>query len=269
MTASTGCVFMLATALATPPAERSVVVLEPAVEGDAPQLGPALEAGAESGVQQAGAKVVSPPEGCTDRACAVEAAGPDGLILETRASVDVSDISMETSLVAADGTVVHSTTEACDICTAEEAAGKLEATVAASIAEHAMAEEVPPEPMTTPDPGPGPVEQHTRSMSPRTAKVMEGVGWGAVGVGAAAFISGIALLVLNNRPAKNNCDAADVDAQGNCRYLWDTAAGGIGLTVSGAIVAGAGAGLVVYSRRMNGRPQSSVALSAGSIEVRF
>lgn len=259
--------FVLATTLAAPPADRPVVVLDPTVEGDAPQLGPALRGGAEAGAQQAGANVVPLPEGCADRACAAEAAGPDGLVLETKATVDVSDIRMETKLVAADGTVVHETSEACDICTAEEAADKLQQSVAASVGEHAVAEEAPAEPMTTPDPGP--IEEDERPMSPRTAKILEGVGWGAVGVGAAALVSGIALLILNDRPAKNNCDAGDVDASGNCRYLWNTAGGGIGLTISGVVVAGAGAGLVIYSRKKNGRTESSVALSAGSIEVRF
>ena len=189
-------------------------------------------------------------------------------MLETQATVDVSDIRMSTKLVAADGTIVHEGSEACDICTAEEAADELRQSVAASVAEHAVAQEQQPaEPMTTPDPGP--IEGDERPMSPRTAKIVEGVGWGAVGVGAAALVSGIALLILNDRPAKNNCDAADVDASGNCRYLWNTAAGGIGLTISGVVVAGAGAGLVVYSRKKNGRTESSVALSAGSIEVRF
>ncbi len=104
-------------------------------------------------------------------------------------------------------------------------------------------------------------------LTPRTTEI---IGWSAIGVGAAALAGGITMLVLDENPVKNNCSGVHVDADGDCAFRYNTLGGGIGLTIVGVAAAGAGAALVVLSRkkRQAGKP-SDVALGPGRLRVKF
>ncbi len=251
----------LAATLGAPTPVR-VVVLPAEVNGDAPQLPGLLETAVEDAARQAGAEPVVPSAGCASADCAAADAG-GGYVLRTVVDVDVSDFSVTSTLYDGEGNAVGEERGACEICTQDEAAA-LAAEGARALIEPAttQAEKPAPEPLMAAEPEP----DRQSTFNPRVA---EAVGWGAVGVGAAALISGIVLLAIDGRSAKNNCDAPHVDAAGNCEFQWDTRAGGLGLTLAGAVTAGGGAGLIVYSRRKNGRPQSELAVSTSALTVRF
>ncbi|EDM73834.1 hypothetical protein PPSIR1_16270 [Plesiocystis pacifica SIR-1] len=74
-------------------------------------------------------------------------------------------------------------------------------------------------------------------------------GWAAIGTGAALTITGIALMATNGRPYGQLCSGADVDADGDCRYVLDTLPAGIGFAVAGVALAGGGVGLSVWARQ--------------------
>ena len=74
-------------------------------------------------------------------------------------------------------------------------------------------------------------------------------GWAMVAGGAIGLGTGIALMVIHDDPYKARCSGPDnVDANGNCRYLYDTMAGGIAATVTGGVLLAGGAGLLIAAR---------------------
>jgi hypothetical protein len=83
-------------------------------------------------------------------------------------------------------------------------------------------------------------------------------GWTSLGVGVALLVTGIALIAVDENPAKNDCSGDNIDAFGNCRYRWNTLGGGVAATVIGVAAAGAGVGFVVVSR-----PRAQVRASVG------
>lgn len=81
----------------------------------------------------------------------------------------------------------------------------------------------------------------------------------AIGVGAAALASGIGLLAIDGREIQRRCDASQRDADGDCRWVHRTQAGGIVLTVAGAALAATGVGVLLVHRR---GPRGEYALRA-------
>ena len=80
--------------------------------------------------------------------------------------------------------------------------------------------------------------------------------WVALGGGVASLATGIGLLVIDENPIRNDCNA---DVDGNCQYLYDTVAGGVVFTVAGVALIGTGIGLlVVQSRRGGGGRNASL-----------
>ncbi len=74
-------------------------------------------------------------------------------------------------------------------------------------------------------------------------------GWVGVGLGGASIATGIALLVLDERPAPGDrCRGDNVDPDGNCRFRWNTLAPGLIFTTAGVLAALAGTAVVVVSR---------------------
>ncbi len=87
-----------------------------------------------------------------------------------------------------------------------------------------------------------------------TSRPNEGLApWGfASGVaGLAGLGTGIALLVIDQRPYERQCAGADVDPMGNCRLRYDTRTGGIAGVVGGAVLTAVAVTLlaVAYRRR--------------------
>jgi hypothetical protein len=79
-------------------------------------------------------------------------------------------------------------------------------------------------------------------------------GFASLVVGVASLAGGGALLGLDERPYRRHCSGADVDAQGDCRLRYDTLAGGIAATVTGAALTITGAALLGFAyRKRKGR----------------
>lgn len=100
-----------------------------------------------------------------------------------------------------------------------------------------------------------------------------GWGWLAIGVGGAGLAAGTALVVLHKRPFTFRCDPAmkDRDANGNCRYLYDTQDGGImALSIGGALLA-TGIGLTVWSHQRAKRrsKRAGIAFEPAADGLRF
>jgi hypothetical protein len=87
-----------------------------------------------------------------------------------------------------------------------------------------------------------------REPSPRAQKGAWIGGWVGIGVGVALLTTGIALLAIDGNDIKNDCSGANMDAFGRCKYRYETTGGGAAATLLGVAFAGAGTGLVVWSR---------------------
>jgi hypothetical protein len=83
----------------------------------------------------------------------------------------------------------------------------------------------------------------------RTRRPLRTAGWAAIGVGIAGVGVGVGLAVLDEDPIRSRCSGANVDVEGNCKYRYDTLAGGIASAVIGAAALGTGIALVVVDRR--------------------
>jgi hypothetical protein len=96
-------------------------------------------------------------------------------------------------------------------------------------------------------------------------------GWPLFGVGIATVATGVALLVIDERPIERKCNGDNVDADGDCRLLYDTMAGGIAATVAGGVLTAVGVALVVVAKRRKkqGRARAMLGPSGAALEVRF
>lgn len=62
-------------------------------------------------------------------------------------------------------------------------------------------------------------------------------GWVLIGGGIASVTAGVTFLALHRRPAPGDrCDGDNLDAQGNCRFRFDTVVPGAVLTAAGGII---------------------------------
>lgn len=79
-------------------------------------------------------------------------------------------------------------------------------------------------------------------------------GWTALGLGLAGVATGATLLAIHHQPVSGRCGPEAIDANGVCRWRYDTVAGGatsLGLGVAGVV---AGTVLLVLDRkRLSGR----------------
>jgi PEGA domain len=100
------------------------------------------------------------------------------------------------------------------------------------------------------------------------ARAMRIAGWTLVGVGAAMFIGGIALVAIDEHPIRSECDGRHVDRFGNCEFRWNTLAGGATLLVGGLAAAGTGTALVVIGNARR-RAELRGGPTHASITVRF
>ena len=83
----------------------------------------------------------------------------------------------------------------------------------------------------------------------RTRPWQRPAGAAAVSGGLAAFGAGVVLLALDGRPYRRRCSGNDVDADGDCRFSYDTIAGGATLAVLGTAAVTAGVFWLIASHR--------------------
>lgn len=94
------------------------------------------------------------------------------------------------------------------------------------------------------------IEQHEHfelmalSRSPRPAWP----GWSSLGLGIALGIAGTALIAIDGRDWRGRCSGANVDGNGNCRFVYRTLPTGIALAALGASSIAAGVGLIVWAQ---------------------
>lgn len=109
----------------------------------------------------------------------------------------------------------------------------------------------------------------------RDSSVVRILGWSGVAVGLAAVGAGSALLAIDEKPNRNQCSGPDVDADGDCRYRYDTLAGGAVLTIGGAaLLAAVGVTALIMSdkRRASNRKRERrvrVQPTLDGLSVRF
>jgi hypothetical protein len=73
-------------------------------------------------------------------------------------------------------------------------------------------------------------------------------GWASLGLGVALGIAGTALLAIDGKEWPGRCSGNDIDATGNCRFIYRTRPLGIALASMGAVSFTAGVGLMVWSQ---------------------
>jgi hypothetical protein len=104
---------------------------------------------------------------------------------------------------------------------------------------------------------------------PRSQRFMPW-GVGSLIVGAMAGIAGGTLLAIHERPFGRACTGNDVDADGDCRLVYDTMAAGASLAAGGAALLVVGAVLLGVSRRdQKNATETRVQAHAGGLHVRF
>lgn len=103
---------------------------------------------------------------------------------------------------------------------------------------------------------------------PRAAR-QRAVGWAGVGVGIPALVAGTALLALNDRPIRSDCDAADrnQDLDGDCRFLHDTAWAGGATLAAGAALIGIGITLLLVHRGGPARTRNRASIRPAGLGI--
>ncbi len=189
-----------------------------------------------------------------------DATGVEHLV---RAQVSVDDrvYRIRVELLDATGAVVVETEASCEVCGRRDVA-EMMASQGSALARRwdllqAERAQAPPPPRPPPaglgtgDPirTPPPVVD---AAPPDPLRPLGGV---AMGIGATTAVAGIVLLALHGRPYRSRCTNNDIDAQGECRFLYDTALGG-GLSLAGgAAMLAAGVTLLVLAKRRRTRAQ--------------
>jgi hypothetical protein len=103
-------------------------------------------------------------------------------------------------------------------------------------------------------------------------RVLEGIGWASLGTGMIALGGGVGLLAIDGHEHGRKCDDPGArDADGDCRYVHRTFAGGLALTIAGATLSTAGITMVMVDRKR----RRKLAVTAGvgprrvSLTMRF
>jgi hypothetical protein len=73
-------------------------------------------------------------------------------------------------------------------------------------------------------------------------------GWVSMGFGFALGIAGTALLAIDGKEWPGRCSGSNIDATGNCRFVYRTRSLGIAFASIGAVSLTAGVGLMVWSQ---------------------
>jgi hypothetical protein len=87
-------------------------------------------------------------------------------------------------------------------------------------------------------------------------------GWTSASLGIVMGVAGAALIALDNKPWRGRCSDGNIDAYGNCEFVYATLPVGIGLSAAGAVAAATGVGLIVWAQHGNaGQRGGGLALS--------
>lgn len=96
----------------------------------------------------------------------------------------------------------------------------------------------------------GRVNEHEHfELIPATKRRLSWPGWTSLGLGIAMGVAGSALIALDNKPWAARCSGRNIDAYGNCQFVYATLPLGIGLSAVGAVAVATGFGLVVWAHR--------------------
>lgn len=99
-------------------------------------------------------------------------------------------------------------------------------------------------------------------------------GWASLGVGVAALGGGVALTYLHDLDHDPTCAGNNVDAFGNCKFLWDTKWAGVGTAIGGAALTTLGVAILLNTRKVKAKrvdpdkAEAKVGVGFGSVTVR-
>ncbi len=179
-------------------------------------------------------------------------------------TVDHADTRVSLSLVdASTGETIASEARACELCGAGEVGETVDdlgRMLRRRMIAHAAAPDAPPPPR--------PVDMPTRSTTKPTRSLVVG-GVVTTVLGAAGLAAGIALAVRDEAPIRSRCSGSNVDAEGHCRYRYDTLAGGIGLGVTAAVALAGGLAMLGVARTRTHAPKIALRPSRGGLSIAF
>jgi hypothetical protein len=99
-----------------------------------------------------------------------------------------------------------------------------------------------------------PLVEPARARGDRAHRLQVAGGVG-LGVGLALLGVGIALIVLEDRPIARDCEGDNVDPDGNCKWLYDSLAGGAAATAIGGALTVTGVTLLVVGTKRRSRTE--------------
>ncbi len=103
--------------------------------------------------------------------------------------------------------------------------------------------------------------------SSRRAKIVGGT---LLGVGLASLVGGVVLVAVDGREYRKRCDGNDVDADGDCRFVYRLKWPGAAMIAVGAALAGVGiTALAIDRRRGKGSVRAAVTPHGVSVSGRF
>ncbi|MEM6991321.1 MAG: hypothetical protein AAF721_12505, partial [Myxococcota bacterium] len=106
-----------------------------------------------------------------------------------------------------------------------------------------------------------------RLPAPRRSGRLTALGWAAGGVGVAAIATGAALLAVDGRPIRRRCNGDNLDADGDCKFIYITRGPGIGVLVGGGVLVAAGVALLITGRKR--RQDARVRPTGRGVAMRF
>lgn len=214
---------------------------------------------------------------CDDRTCrALQAqAGALDYLVQPEVHGALNDYRMQLALFDASGRRLQTVDFTCEICTPEDAAGRMRehaARLRETMGERAPEATGPGERPALPHPV-SPARGPARDDAPvaRRQRALRIAGWTTLSAGVTALALGSALLGLDERPYRTRCTGSARDVNGECEFLYDTLAGGAASVAIGGAALATGVILAVLGRRRPaaGRTHMSIGPRAATMEVRF
>lgn len=89
---------------------------------------------------------------------------------------------------------------------------------------------------------------------------LRAAGYAGLGLGLAALGSGVALIVMEERPLANRCSGENVDSDGDCKYRYATLESGLAFAIGGGVVLASAIAMIVVGHKR--KKQSNIRVSA-------